>query len=132
MTEQLQRPPLEFTLRMDGEPKVIKMTYGLFNEIMNVVPSPEEIGELLVTNAGLRDYVIRRMLTGSKRVTTEEDMVDPFDVDIDITELDDLVTWVGDHVLYFFMTAAQKTVKLGEKYQETLTQLAQSKTGAAN
>ena len=129
MTE-LTRPPLEITLRVDGEPRVIKMTYGLFNEIMVVVPSPEQIADLLVTDNGLRDYVIRRMLTGNKKVLKEEDLVDSFDVDIDITELDALVTWVGDHVMYFFITAAQKTAALGQKYQPTLIQLAQSKTGA--
>jgi hypothetical protein len=126
----LQRPPLEFTMRVDGEPKVIKMTYGLFNEIMVVVPSPEQIADLLVTDAGLRDYVIRRMLTGNKPVLNESDLVQSFDIDVDITDLDNLVAWVGDHVMYFFMAAAQKTAKLGEKYKPSLTQLAQSKTGA--
>lgn len=131
MTE-LTRPPLEFTLRIDGEPQVIKMTYGLFNEIMIVVPSPEQIADLLVTDAGLRDYVVRRMLTGNKRVVNESDLVDAFAIDVDITELDNLVSWVGDHVMYFFMTAAKKTAALGQKYQPSLTQLAQSKSGAAS
>jgi hypothetical protein len=108
------------------------MTYGLFNEIMAVVPSPEEIGELLITNQGLRDYIIRRVLTGSKKVMTEEDLIDPFEMDIDMDEISGMVNWVGDHVLYFFMTNASKTKALAEKYQETILQLAQSKSGAAN
>ena len=126
----MERPNLEFEIRMDGELKVIKMTYALFNEIMLVIPNPEEIGQLLITNAGLRDYVIRRMLTGNKRVAKEEDMVDPFDIDIDIGDLDDLIQWVGDHVLYFFMNSAAKTASLGKKYEQTLAQLNQSKSGA--
>lgn len=126
----MDRPSLEFNIHMNGEPNTIKMTYGLFNEIMMVVPHPENIGELLITNAGLRDYVIRRMLTGNKKVLKEEDLVDPFDLDIDIGDLEDLVTWVGDHVLYFFMNSAAKTAKLGEKYEATIAQLAQSKTGS--
>jgi len=129
---ELTRPSLEFTLRLNGEPHVVKMTYGLFNEIMIVVPNPDDIGELLITNAGLRDYIIRRMLTGSKRVTEDSDLIDPFDMDVDITELNKLVMWVGDHILYFFMTSAEKTAELAQKYQATITQLAQSKTGAAN
>lgn len=126
----MERPNLEFTLRLNGEPTVVKMTYGLFNEIMNVIPNPEDIGDLLIKNAGLRDYVIRRMLTGNKRVLKEEDLIDPFDMDIDIGELDNLVNWVGDHVLYFFMTSAQKTVELGQKYEATIRQLSQSSSGS--
>jgi hypothetical protein len=126
----LQRPSLEFHLKLNGESHTIKMTYGLFNEVMVVIPNPEDIGELLITNAGLRDYIIRRMLTGNKRVTNEEDMVDAFSMDVDITDLNNLVAWVGDHILYFFMTSAAKTAELAQKYQETITQLAQSKSGA--
>jgi hypothetical protein len=126
----VERPSLEFTLRVNDQPTVIKMTYGLFNEIMQVVPSPENIGQLFITDAGLRDYVIRRMLTGNKRVMEEKDLVDPFEIDLDITELDDLVNWVGDHILYFFMSTAEKTAKLGKKYEATLTQLNQSNSGS--
>ncbi len=128
----LPRPSLEFQLKLNGETHVVKMTYGLFNEIMLVVPSPEDIGELLITNAGLRDYIIRRMLTGNKRVMEDKDLIDPFEMDVDITELNKLVMWVGDHILYFFMTSAEKTAELAKKYQETITQLAQSKSGAEN
>ena len=127
---ELQRPSLEFTMRLNGEPHTVKMTYGLFNEVMNVIPSPDEIGDLLITNAGLRDYIIRRMLTGSKRVLNEEDLIDPFEMDVDVTDLNKLVMWVGDHVLYFFMTSAEKTAELAKKYHETITQLAPSKSGA--
>lgn len=129
MTE-ITRPSLEYTLKVDGENKVIKMTYGLFTEVMMAVPDPEEIGALIVSNPGLRDYIIRRVLTGNKRVTGEADLVDQFELDIDVRDLDDLLTWVVDHILYFFMTSAAKTAALGEKYQETLTQLRQSKSGA--
>lgn len=129
---ELKRPPLTFDIRIDGEVKEIKMSYGLFNEIMMVVPSPEEIGELLMTNQGLRDYIIRRMITGNKRVTKDEDLIDPFEMDLNLEDVSQMVQWVGDHVLYFFMTNAEKTKGLAEKYQETITQLAQSKSGAAN
>ncbi len=129
MTE-LTRPPLTITLKGEDEDVEVKMTYGLFNEIMAVVPSPDDIGALLVSDNGLRDYVIRRMLTGNKKVTEESDLIDLFDVSLDITQLDELVSWVGDHILYFFTNSALKTQKLGEKYQETILRLSQSKIGA--
>lgn len=126
----LPRPSLEFILRVNDEDKVIKMTYGLFNEVMSVVPNPENIGDLLIADAGLRDFIVRRMLAGNKRVTKDEDLPDPFEMDLDIRDMNNLVMWVGDHILYFFMTSAEKTTALAQKYQETITQLAQSKSGA--
>lgn len=111
------------------------MTYGLFNEIMKVIPNPAQITDLIINDPFLRDYVIRRVLTGNKRVETEEDLIDPFDLDLDIDDLDDLVAWIGEHVLHFFMKSAEKTAKIGERYQSTveeLTQLSQSVLGAEN
>jgi len=111
------------------------MTYGLFNEIMRVIPEPGKIQDLVVTDPYLRDYVVRRMLTGNKRVERDEDLVDPFELDLDIDELDVLVAWVAEHVLHFFMKSAEKTAKIGERYQpvvERLTQLNQSQAGSQN
>jgi hypothetical protein len=124
-----------FDITVDGEKKTIAMTYGLFNEIMKVIPHPEKITDLIVSDPYLRDYVVRRMLTGNKRVEKDEDLVDPFELDIDMDVLDDLVVWVGEHVLHFFMKSASKTAAIGEKYQgtvEQLTRLSQSLPGAEN
>lgn len=110
------------------------MSYGLFNEIMKVVPSPEQITDLVVKDPYLRDYVVRRMLTVGP-VKEDTDLVDPFDLDIDIFELDALVSWVAEHVLHFFMKSAAKTAAIGGKYQEPLQALTQSSLslpGAAN
>ena len=129
------KPERTFDLTVNGKPQTIAMTYGLFNEIMRVIPSPEQIADLIVTDPFLRDYVIRRMLTGNKKITSDEDLVDPFELDLDIMELDDLVSWVAEHVLHFFMKSAAKTAKIGEKYQpvvEALTQSLPLQTGAAN
>jgi hypothetical protein len=131
----LPKPSRTFDLTVDGEKSTIAMSYGLFSEIMKVVPSPERIKDLIVSDPWLRDYVIRRMLTGNKKVEKDEDLVDPFDMDVDLDELDDLIAWVGDHVLHFFMKSAAKTAASLGKYQgtvEQLTRLSQSVPGAEN
>jgi len=131
----LPKPSRTFDLTISGERQTIAMTYGLFNEIMRVIPEPGKIQDLVVTDPYLRDYVVRRMLTGNKRVERDEDLVDPFELDLDIDELDDLVAWVAEHVLHFFMKSAEKTAKIGERYQpvvERLTQLNQSQAGSQN
>lgn len=131
----LPKPSRTFELAIGGQKNTIIMTYGLFNEVMKVVPNPAQITNLVVNDPFLRDYVVRRMLTGNKRVETDEDLIDPFDLDIDLDDLDDLVSWVAEHVLHFFMNSAAKTAKIGEKYQpviDELTQSSQSLPGAEN
>lgn len=131
----LPKPSRTFDLTVGGEKTTLTMSYGLFNEILKVIPNPGQITDLVISDPFLRDYVVRRMLTGNKRVQKDEDLVDPFDLDIDLDELDDLVAWVAEHVLHFFMKSAEKTAKIGEKYQATaekLTQSSQSLTGAEN
>lgn len=131
----LPKPSRTFDLTVSGEIQTIAMTYGLFNEIMRVIPEPGRIQDLVVSDPYLRDYVVRRMLTGNKRVDKDEDLVDPFEIDLDIDELDDLVAWVAEHVLHFFMKSAAKTAKIGERYQpvvDQLTQSSQSLPGAEN
>jgi hypothetical protein len=49
---------------------------------------PEQITDLLITDPYLRDYVIRRLLTGNKKVTSDEDLVDLFDLDVDLDEVE--------------------------------------------
>lgn len=131
----LQKPARTFDLTVNGETQTIVMSYALFNEIMRVIPSPEQITSLLVSDPYLRDYVIRRMLTGNKKVENDEDLIDAFDVDVDVFQLDELVSWVGEHVLHFFMNSAAKAAGIAVKYQGTLTELtqsSQSQTGAEN
>jgi hypothetical protein len=131
----IPRPNKTFDITVGGEKTTIAMSYGLFNEIMKVVPDPGKIQDLVVTDPYLRDYVVRRMLTGNVRVEKDEDLVDPFELDIDVFDLDDLVTWVAEHVLHFFMKSAAKTAAMGEKYQgtvEALTRSSQSQPGAEN
>lgn len=131
----MERPALTFDIKLNDELKTVKMTYGIFNEILQIIPDPQNIGDLFISDAALRDYVARRVLSGSKRITKEEELIDPYEMDVDMDDLNDLILWVGDHVMYFFMNNAGKTGKLMEKYQNQIqqmqeTQSSQSKSGS--
>jgi len=128
----MERPALVFDIKVNGENQEVKMTYGVFNEILQIIPDPSQIGDLFITDAALRDYVARRMLSGNKRIKNEEDLVDPFDLDIDMDEVNNLILWVGDHVLYFFMNSAEKTAALMKRYEPAMAEIqsSQSKSGS--
>lgn len=129
----LEKPNRSYTLTVNGEETEVVMSFAMFQEIMKVIPSPENIAHLLIQDFYLREYVLRRLLTGPKKVRSDEDMIDLFEVDADPEALDDMLLWVADHILYFFMTTAGKSVTLGEKYKakmEALTQSAPLQTGS--
>lgn len=128
----MKRPDFIFPITMNGEIHEVKMTYALHMELMQIIPEPQNIGELLLTDQSLRDYIIRRVLSGHKRITNEDDLIDLYEVDISMDEIDNMVIWVGDHILYFFTTSMKKVVGLGQKYEKSIIQLVQSKNGSEN
>lgn len=130
---ELQKPATKFELKVNGEPTTIFMSFAMFQEIMKVIPSPENVASLLIQDFYLREYVVRRLLTGKKTVKSDEDLVDLFDVELDDEAVDELILWVTDHILYFFTKTAERSLKLGEKYSgqmKSLTQSVQSQTGS--
>lgn len=133
--EKPEKPKSEFVVKINGEETTIKMSFALFQEIMKVIPSPESVGDLLLQDFHLREYVVRRVLTGNKRVKNDEELIDLFETEVEDEKLDDLILWVTDHVLYFFMTTVEKTGVLGEKYKDAMRktiQSVQSQTGSQN
>lgn len=93
------------------------MSFALFQEVMKVIPNPESVTELLLSDFYMREYIARRLLTGNKKVVKDEDMVELFDLEFDDEAIDDLIIWATDHILYFFTSTAEKSLKLGEKYK---------------
>lgn len=128
-------PSSKFRMKVNGEQQDIKMSYGLFQELLKIIPSVENLDNLMVNDPYLRDYVIRRVLTGNKHVSEDSDLVDPFELDVDLADIDDLAAWVMEHILHFFLKTATKTASVAEKYRgqlETLTQSSLSHLGSAD
>lgn len=134
MTE-LKKPANSFHLKINDEERDIKMSFALLQEIMKVIPSPENIASLLIQDFYLREYVVRRVLTGNKRVVSDDDLIDLFDLEFEDEALDDLVLWVTDHILYFFTNTVEKSLNLGVRYKEKMAGLIPSNpspTGSPN
>jgi hypothetical protein len=129
----IDKPARTFDLTINGEATKVVMSFAMFQEIMKVIPSPENIAHLLIQDFYLREYVVRRLLTGKKTVNSDEDMVDLFELNLDDDAVDEMILWITDHILYFFTSTAEKSMVLGSKYQAKmtdLTQSARSQTGA--
>lgn len=115
----MERPDLRFTVKLeDGGEKEIKMTYGLFNDLQRVTPQPEHIVTTVLEDPWVRDYLIRRVLTDSKKMIDDETkLIKVEDTGIeDPAELARLLEWVTGHLLYFFATSAGNISRLGKEF----------------
>lgn len=114
----------------DGEIQV-KMSYGMLSEVLKILGDSEDAISILLTDPTTRDYVVRRIFTDTKEpVTKEEDLISPYDIDLDPLELDTLIAWVADHVTHFTLSTANKTRAVVQKYETQAASLNPSKSGS--
>jgi hypothetical protein len=122
----IEKPARTFEYSLKGEDQTIVMSAALFQEVMKAVPEPENVAQIMMADFGLREYIVRRVLTGNKRVKSEDDLIDLWELDLDTETVDNLILWVSDHILYFFTDTAAKSLTLGRKYEGVMAQLTQS------
>jgi len=97
------------------------MTYGMFTDIMRLIGEQEDTVSILMTDANVRDLVIRRLFTPMKKaVENVDELINPYEIDISPLELDSIIAWVADHVMHFTISTAEKTRPVVEKYQDRL------------
>lgn len=121
MANNEKRPEKSITLE-SGE--VLTMTYVVFNDILRYVGSVEDALSSLMTNQDVRDLVVRRLLTDNKKPVEDlKDLIALENVEIDIFELDDILSWTMEHVTYFFMKTASKLQASVTKYPELTEKL---------
>lgn len=114
--ETFTAPEKELTLTTGRK---LKMPYALLMDICRFLPDPASAVSLVMSDPITQDYIVRRMLTPLERaVKTDDDLIAPGEVDIDIDDVEALLSWVVQHVLYFFVKRSLGMVRAGEKYKQ--------------
>ena len=104
-----------YTVTIGGTETELKMSYGLLNEVARVVGDIEAIPQIAY-DIELRTALLTAVLSkrDKKGKITEE--ADLFNLDMDGEEVIDLLNWVGEHVLDFFIKSLTRAKKLlGER-----------------
>lgn len=97
----------------------IKMSFGLFNDVMRILGGTEDAVEVLISDPSVRGFVIRRLFTLAQHpIDQVEDLINPFEIDLDPLEMDDVIAWVADHVMHFTLSTAEKTRPVVERYRD--------------
>ena len=122
--QTVSRPDKELVLESGA---TLKMTYVVFNDILRYIGGIEEAMTSIMTNQDVRDLIIRRLLTDTKKPVEDlKDLISAEDVEIDIFELDDILAWTMDHVTYFFTNTASKMYQRVNRYPEMADKMMKS------
>lgn len=120
---KLQKPPLEIVV---GD-KTIKMTYGLEMDIRRQFPDPATTLQLAMGDPYTQDYIVRRLLTDTKKMVMEEkELIDFDEIDISTEDVERLLMWAVEHALYFFAKRTEGVANLGERFQLVLPKASNS------
>lgn len=115
---KLTPPPKELPLSTG---RILKMPYALLMDICRMLPDPASALSLVLSDPYTQDYVVRRMLTPLERVVkSEEDLIAPGEVDLDTDDVEALLSWVVQHVLYFFVKRTRGLQRSGEMFQQAM------------
>jgi len=115
-------------VKIGGEPQEVKMTYGLLNELARVIGDIDVI-PMIGIEADVRDSIIRAIFSKRDAQGKIKQEVDIFNFDIDVDDLQDLLEWVGGHVLDFFLTSLERGKINGEKQEKRLKALTSISSG---
>lgn len=126
------------TFKVGSTEKELRMSYGMFSDIMRLIGTTEDLAVLLVTDSSTRDLVLRRLFTETKKsINGVDDLADSFDVDILPSEMDEILAWVADHASYFLVSTGKALSTVILKYQKEepkseTPSLESSKTGSTD
>ena len=115
MSDELPpRPQLTITV---GD-REIKMSYGLEMDLRRMLPDPGATLLLIQTDPTTQDYLVRRVLTEKKgQVTNLDELIPDEDVDVSSDDVENILSWVAEHSLYFFVKRASEMAKLAGTYK---------------
>lgn len=102
----------------------VKMSYGLLMDLQRLLPNPQAALELAMTDPYTQDYVVRRVMTPTNATITKmEDLIGAEQITLEPEQIENLLTWVVEHVLHFFVQRASKLAKAGENFKTHLPSL---------
>lgn len=103
-------PDKVITFTADGEEREVKMTYGLLNELVNLIKEIEEVSKFFVDekirNAVLAAVLAQRAPNG--KVTSK---VNVDDIELELEAIDEILAWASAHVTGFFIRSLTNLAK---------------------
>jgi hypothetical protein len=123
------KPNDKITVTVDEIEREIFISFNLVNELAKLIGSPDNIPYVYV-DGELRDKVLKSVLAKRKKSGKIIDAVDDLDeVDLSMDDAENLLGWVAEHVLGFFVRSLTRVNALTEAHKVALEQLGSSLVG---
>lgn len=101
-----------YTLKVNGEDFEVFMSFGLLNELTAVIGDPGRAASIFF-DPELREHVLRAVLSERNKAGKVIDRVDDIlDLEVDLGEIELLLSWVAGHVLRFFTRSLKSVMGL--------------------
>lgn len=104
----------------------IRMCHGLMCDFQRMVPDAPSAVDFILNDSFVRDYLVRRALTPTKKsVDKLEDLIDHEEIDLDTDEVLELVDWIAEHLLYFFVRSAENFSQVAKRMELPVADMSQ-------
>lgn len=118
-----------FTIKIDGKERDIKMSFGLLNTICKLVGDLDGATQLMIDQT-LQQAVLVELLSDrdAKGKITGEVSLD--EIDVDPSDVLDLLAWAGNHTLDFFLKGLERAKGLQDQHMPRVKALTPSPSGS--
>lgn len=118
-----------FTIKIDGKERDIKMSFGLLNTICKLVGDLDGATQLMIDQT-LQQAVLVELLSDrdAKGKITGEVSLD--EIDVDPSDVLDLLAWAGNHTLDFFLKGLERAKGLQDQHMPRVKALMPSPSGS--
>ncbi|MCG7628990.1 hypothetical protein MHM88_14355 [Epibacterium sp. MM17-32] len=123
--------PDTFTVTVAGDPRHLKMTFGLLNELVRTVGDIEGVAEISF-DTELRNTLLNELFARRDEQGVIVEPVNLFHFDIAPDEVVELMEWVGVHITDFLLKQMIRSKALMEARQPQIEALMPTSTGSPN
>lgn len=93
----------------------------MFNDVMRIMGSVDDVSYLLINDPMTRDLVIRRLFTdNNKALTDEKELVDSHEIEVSPVDVSRILAWVADHTSHFLLSTGRELTTVMTKYKDQL------------
>jgi len=123
-----EKPQHTFTITVDGQPKDIKMTFGLLNQLVRTIGDIESVADISF-DIELREALLQECLAPRDENGRIEKEVNLFLIDVNPDDVIDLLDWVGAHVTDFLLAQMTRAKEMMEHRSDQVKALMPTSTG---
>ena len=119
----------KFTITVNGKEQEVKMTFGMLNAVCKTLEDVDRASRLTLDVEIMNEVMITLLSPrDSKGKITEE--LDINTLDVDDSEVMDLLAWAGNHALDFFLKGLERAKGLQDQHMPRVKALTPSLSGS--